>query len=99
MTLPGWTRTLALWHQAANTRALLALPTITLGPYMSDDDVEFHSAMLELHTMLEDLHDLCIESGEKLRGWVNLTDAHRFGLDHPWPADEAEAMLQAWRAA
>lgn len=56
MTLPGWTRTLALWHQAANSKALLALPTITLGPYM-------------------------------------------FGLDHPWPADEAEALLQAWRAA
>lgn len=93
----GWTRTLALWQRAANVRALQDLPTIQIGPLMTDDDVNFHSDLIELRCQLDDLHGACIDTGEKLRGWINLTDAHRFGLEWEWPADEALALITAWR--
>ncbi len=100
-SLGGWTRTLANWMRASwpTTHEPLDLPTVTIGPLMSDDDVDFHSAMLELHTILADVHDTCIDSGEKLYDWVNLVDAHRFGLDwrEQWPEDEAALMLARWR--
>lgn len=68
---------------------------------MSDDDVDFHSDMIELRCGLDDLLNAAIETGEKLRGYVNLVDAHRFGLDwweQGWPVDEAALMLANWQA-
>lgn len=100
--LTGWTRTWANWRRTSwpASHEPLDLPTITIGPLMSDSDVVFHSDMIELHTILADVHDTCIDSGAKLRGWVNLVDAHRFGLDwheEQWPEDEAALMLARWR--
>lgn len=99
----GWTRTLANWRRTSwpASHEPLDLPTITIGPLMSDSDVVFHSDMIELRNQLDDLHNACIDTGEKLRGWVDLVDAHRFGLDwreQGWPVDEAAVMLAAWRA-
>lgn len=99
--LGGWTRTLANWLRASwpATHEPIDLPTVQLGPLMSDDDVDFHSDMIELRNQLDDLLDGCMDTGEKLRGWVNLVDAHRFGLDwhEQWPVDEAALMIARWR--
>lgn len=99
----GWTRTLAAWLRASwpASHEPIDLPKITIGPLMSDDDVDFHSDMIELRNALDDLLDAAIESGEKLRGHVRLVDAHRFGLDwweQGWPVDEAALMLSRWRS-
>lgn len=99
--IPGWTATLATWLSTSWPASYepLDLPTITIGPLMSDDDVAFHSDMIELRNQLDDLLNACIDSGEKLRDWVNLVDALRFGLDwhEQWPEDEAALMLARWR--
>lgn len=54
----------------------------------------------KLRAQLDDLHNACVDTGEKLRGWVNLVDAHRFGLDwhEQWPVDESALMIAEWRA-
>ena len=98
--IPGWTRVLAGWQRAANARALQDLPMIQIGPLMTDDDVDFHSDLIELRCQLDDLHAACTETGEKLRGRVNLVDAQRFSRDwreQQWPADEALTLIIAWR--
>ncbi|WP_216639183.1 hypothetical protein, partial [Mycobacterium asiaticum] len=78
-------------------RPPLELPTIQIGPLMTDDDVQAWGDMLHLRALLDELHNLCIDTGGRID--TVPVEAQRFSdawFKH-WPEDEAAALLAAWR--
>lgn len=79
--IPGWARFIAAQIRASwpATHEPLDLPTITIGPLMTDDDVDFHTAVLDLRNTLDDWKRACIANPFAGFGsGPELVDAERF---------------------